>query len=202
MPALEGTKLQAVDLTTLAEVKQIIDASETDTSLDSLISSLIAEVSDRCTQYLGFHTLSAERTETYEGRRFERVLTLDTRPVTAVSSLKYHADTDFTNVQPTATDEYVVHSRGGWIRLLFGPVFKNNYFRVTYTGGLGADAAAVVSGFPEISHAAAMQAKYLFQRRDSLGGDVRTMAGSTEFRSEYGLQSEVRAILDQYARRG
>lgn len=201
MPALEGTKLASVDLTTLAEVKQIIDTSYIDTSQDTLIGSMISEVSDRITQYLGFHTLHATRTETYEGRRFERVVTIDSKPLTTVTSIKHHSEQDFTGVLALDADQYVVHKRSGWVRLDFAPIYKHNYFQVVYDGGLGAAASNVLSDFPEIAHAATMQVKYYLQRRDSLGGNVTTGAGSTSFDSAYGLHPEVKAILDQHRRR-
>jgi hypothetical protein len=201
MPALEGTKLVSVNLTDLAQVKASIDTSYDDTTQDAHIGTVITAVSDRITQYLGFHTLSATRTETYEGRRFERVVTLDGKPVTTFTSLKYHSESDFTGVLAEATTSYTVHKRSGWIRLDFAPIYKNNYFQVEYTGGLGVDATAVISGYPEISLAATMQCKYYLQRRDSMGGNITTGAGSTSFESEYTLQKEVRMILDQYARR-
>ena len=201
MPAIEAAKLASVDLTTVAKVNESIDTSMADTSQDAYLATVITAVSDRITQYLGFHTLSASRTETYEGRRFERVVTLDGQPVTTFTSLKYHSESDFTGVLAETTTAYTVHKRSGWIRLDFAPIYKNNYFQVVYTSGLGTTADAVVSNYPEISLAATMQCKYFLQRRDSMGGNITTGAGSTSFETEYTLQKEVRMILDQYARR-
>lgn len=204
--AIDGPAVyQAVDLTTLAEVKLLLDASETDTSTDALISSLISDVSSRITTFLGFHTLVAARLEVYEMRRFKRILTLDTRPIDVAAetvTIKLSSSPDFTGTSDIDATLFSVHQPIGRIRFLDPPIREWTFAQINYTGGLGAAASNVLTDHPEIAHAATMQTKYLYQRRDSLGGNVETTGGSTSFDAGYQLQVEVKRILESHRRGG
>ena len=204
--AIDGpATYQPVDLTTLAEVKQLIDVSETDTSTDTLISSLISDVSSRITTFLGFHTLEAARLEVYEMSRFQRILALDSRPIDTAAetvTIRMNSTTDFTGTADIDSTLFSVHASMGRVRFLNPPIRRLTFIQVNYTGGLATAAADVLTNHPELAHAATMQAKYLYQRRDSLGGNVESSGGSTSFDSGYGLQTEVKRILEAHRRGG
>jgi hypothetical protein len=104
------------------------------------------------------------------------------------------------------TENYRVSAPGGWIRFLRTTAWYDSslmrYARVTYTSGLGATASAVVTSYPDIAYAAELQIRYQLQRRDSLGGDINVGGGGavSMTRSEFGLQRDVREILNGWRR--
>lgn len=198
--ALESTGLESVDLTTEALVSEALRPATgvLETGLSGGIAQIISDISAEFTRYLGYHTLSAERTDTYELGRGKRVLTLDARPVTvAPDSIKValHPSSLATATAIESTD-YTLHPAAGWIRfhrrLATGPV----YVQMTYTGGIGVDADDVVANDAEIAYAASLQCAYRLQRNDSLGGNFNTLAGgSTQFTGQYRFLLEVQNIL-------
>ncbi len=196
-------QLDVVDLTTLARVKAIIVLSVADTDLDARISTAITDVSARIGRYLGFHTLTATRTEVYEVRKHARFMRLDAKNLSAVTAIKENPSipTAWSTVGAMGTSTYVVNKAGGWIRFL---VQRNNdpgYVEVAYTGGFGAAATNVITDFPELASACEIQVKYFIDRLNSLGGDITTGdGGSTNFNNPYGLHREVIAILGLHKR--
>lgn len=196
---------EAVDLTTLAEVRLLLNPDDaSDTSTDALINSLISDVSAMLTSLLCWHTLEAAREEIYPMRRFQRILTLDSRPIDTTAEtpgIKIHINTDFSNVLDMDTTLYAINESMGVIRFLSPPI-RDSFVQVDYTGGLETSAANVLTNYPEIAHAATMQVKYLYNRRDSLGGNVESFAGSTSFDRAYGLHPEVKRMLLRHARGG
>jgi len=201
--ALETTVFDAVDFTDLAAVKTAMNTTSSSTALDGLIATEIGDISAEMTRYLGFHTLSASRTETYVLRHGKRVLTLDARPVTVLpTSLKIanHPD-DFSAASEIDSRDYVVHQEAGWIKFSRRMARDTSFVRVTYTGGLAADSSGIITNYPELARAAALQVKFLHERRDSIGGSVTTLAGAkTTYNSQYGLLAQTRRVLDAYRR--
>ena len=198
-----GAGLESVSLTTIAEVKLLLTSAYASTESDPLIESFIITGSEEITRYLGFHTLLSSRTETYHVRHGKRILTLDGRFVTGgLTSIKTsdHPTKFDTAVELLETD-YVLHDAAGWIRFMCRQANWDYYVRVTYSSGLGANAAAVVATHKQISYAAALQVKYFLQRRDSPGGNITTLAGgATSFNGQYAFLREVRSILDALRR--
>ena len=199
--------LQSQDFTTLARVKSIINSSIADSSQDALLSSFISSVSVKFTKYLACHAVKAERTEVYEVKAGQRIISLDGFPIddssAAVSVKLAYADTDAAFEAATALndDEFVVNRPAGYIRMLVEQRRDPAFARVTYTGGL-ALAGEIPDQYPDLAFACDLQVKYLLQRHDNLGGTVSSRAGvSTTYQSsEYGLLTEVRGILDSYRR--
>lgn len=201
--AIGGTGLEAVDLTTTAAVKALMgNGLSVSTDIDTQIATAITQVSNEIARYLGFHTLQAARTETYEVRAGKRILTLDGRPLVTLTSLKL---ADHPNNLATAlevdTDDYVVHNEAGWMKFVRRMYTGNFFAQVEYTGGLELNTAGVAANREEIAFAAGLQAKYYLQRRDSVGGNITSFGGgSTSFNAQYGMLNEVRRILDAYRR--
>ena len=207
-------RLSSTDLTTLARVKAFISTSVSDTTQDAFFAAAISDVSRRFVEYLKIHATAIERTEVYRVRKFARTVTLDGTPIDTAQTFDVQIgfnDTEWANVTVEDRTSFSIHSAGGYIEFIDSGttivrrarlVMPANYVRVTYTGGLGADTAAIIAAFPDIALACDMQTKYLIERRMSLGGNVTTgQGGSTEFQGEYGLLRDVRAALDLYARR-
>ncbi len=207
-------RLSSTDLTTLARVKEFIASSFSDVTQDSIIASAISDVSRRFVEYLKIHATAIERTEVYRVRKFARTVTLDGTPIDTAQTFEVQIgfnDTEWANVTIEDRTSFSIHAAGGFIEFVDSGttvirrarlVRAANYVRVKYTGGLGADTAAIVAAFPDVALACDMQTKYLIERRMSLGGNVTTgQGGATEFQGEYMLLKDVRAALDTYARR-
>jgi hypothetical protein len=206
--------LSSVDLTTLDRIRDGLDygvAVDAGPDGDAYIERLITDTSRRMTEYLGFHTLSAARTETYELPVPKNTLTLSGRPVDLGQTFEIRIGTSTVDSELDAltaedAENYRVSSPGGWVRLLRTTAWYDSslmrYARVTYTSGLGATASAVVSSYPDISQAAELQIRYQLQRRDSLGGDINVAGGGavSMTRSQFGLLKDVREILDGWRR--
>ncbi len=205
MTAVETTTFESVDFCTLATVKAEIDATSVTTANDAAISRGITDVSAMMTRYLGFHTLIGVRTEVYELRHGKRILTLDARPIPAspgITSLKIaqHPD-DLSSVTQIDSRDYVVRREAGAIKFSRRMYPTTAYVEVTYSGGLADDAAGMEAAYPELARACSSQVRYLIQRRDSLGGNVKSIAGnSTQFMSQYKLLHSVTSVLDAIRR--
>lgn len=199
-------RLDTIDFTTLARVKEMIDPTSADASLDPLISRLIADVSSRFTSVLMMHGSKVERTEVYEVRQHTKMISLDADNVDASPfSLKYAAHpstlSGATPPPDIAATSFVLNAPGGWLRLLFDTKSSPGYLQVIYTGGMGTDTDDLVIERNELAYACDLQVKYQLDRRDSLGGNVTSLAGgSTSFESEFRMLKEVDAILEQYRR--
>ena len=200
--AIGGSGFEVVDLTTLAEVKLLMGGAYADTASDPLITSMISTISEEITRYLGFHTLSAARTDVYYMRQGKRILTLDARPVSALTSLKLavHPD-DLATATELVTSAYVLHNASGWLRFTGRQAVGDYYAQAAYTGGLGAATANVLADHKQIAYACGLQVKYAMQRRDTPGGNITSLAGgATTFDGQYTLLREVRSILDALRR--
>jgi hypothetical protein len=196
--------LQPVDLTTPTRVKSLRGADAVaDTSDDTLIAQLISSVSARFCRETNLHGLIASRTEVYKINRFAKRLTIDAKPVTAISEIKYSSHTDFTDVAAQATTDYVLDVVNGTVMLDFETNYAPGYVQVMYTGGWGTDAANAISNEPELAEKCDMQVGYTLSRRRALGGSVNSGAGqNATYTGEFGLLREVRDHLHAIARGG
>lgn len=205
MTAVETTTFQSVDFCNLATVKAEIDATVSTSANDTQILRGISDVSAMMTRYLGFHTLIGVRTEVYVLRHGKRMLTLDARPVPAspgITSLKIaqHPD-DLASVTQIDSRDYVVRREAGAIKFSRRMYPSTAYVEVTYSGGLAANADDMEDNYPELARACSSQVRYMIQRRDSLGGNVKSIAGnSTQFMSQYKLLHSVTSVLDALRR--
>lgn len=200
--ALNSSGLQSVDLTTRDAVKELIDGSTVSTGQDDLIDSLITNVSSQITRFLGFHTLTASRTEQYMVGWKRRMLTLDARPVSAVTSFKYaQYPSDIASATERVADDYTLNKAGGWIKLHMSLIYETGTFQVTYSGGLGLTGGEVLMNHPEISHACAEQVAYRLNRVNSVGGSISTIPGAgARFTKQYMLLDTVRETLSAHRR--
>ncbi len=140
------------------------------------------------------------------------VLTLKNAPVTSVQSLKFSTIQDFVSEQPlTAGTDYVVDFVAGTINLLFTPPYLRQagtgrpvhptYAQIIYTGGFAADTDTFITAYPDLAAACDWQVRYLWQRRDSMGGQQSTKDASTQFTKDYTWLPNVARLLHYYRRR-
>lgn len=197
--------LSVQDFTTLDRVKEFIRPTVGSSDLDSLIPKLITAVSAQFVRFLGLHAVTAERTETYQIKRLDKVVSLDAKPLDPLATItvKYGSHPSASQVSTYTSDDFVPNYACGWLRLLFSTPHKPGFVVVTYTGGLGTSTANLIATFPELAAAADRQVSYLLQRRGALGGNVVAPggAGTTSFSTgEYALLKEVAAELASHRR--
>lgn len=201
--ALNATTLSTVPLCGLVLVHQLIDESgTTPTSQDDLITRLILEASVEMTRYLGFHTLRQSYVDQYVVPFNRKMFTLDARPVTSITHVKYakRSSSIATSTAWTA-DDYILHQEAGWIQPLKNLTYTHGIFEVSYTGGLATTAGTVETDYPEIAGACARQVKYYMSRSNALAGNVSTIPGASATNNrEYGLLFSVKETLDSYRR--
>ena len=203
MPNLTNA-LQPVDLTTAARIIAKMDLSDAGDSRTTFIESIIQEVSSQICEYLGMHTLAAERTERYQLRKYSKVLTLDAAFITGTFTLKTaDSPSDLSGATAETEDEdYILNKRTGSVTLFGANPSDPLFVEATYTGGLFANTGEVGSKHLWVSEAAEMQVLYRLQRQDTLGGNVDTSGGQgTNFSTgEYGLLRNVRTQLQAHRR--
>jgi hypothetical protein len=200
-----------LDLTTLARVKTLI--GEESNEQDDLLAQLIRSTSARIEGELGRKAKRQEYTEVYPLSESRHVLLLRAIPVDTDEDMvvKASASMDFSASTPlVANSGYVLDPQTSLLRFYgqfiaprrpgstqpSGPI----YIQVQYTGGMAETTSAFVEAYPEIAEAVDLQVAYLHKRRNSPGGNMTVGSGSTSFESQYGLLSEVKALLAQHRR--
>ncbi len=197
-------QLDVIDLTTLARAKGLMPQSQQDEGQDDLIARLIADQSAMISRHIGLHLSTVARVETYELRQHARVLSLDAKPVSAITEILESASIpdDWTTIAATSSSLYVLNKAAGWIRFLKSRANDPGFIRVSYTGGFGTDTDGIIAAFPDLSHACDLAVKYEMERLNTLGGDITTIPGaSTTFGGQYQMHKEVARLLG-YHRRG
>tara|TARA_R110002167_G_scaffold26380_3_gene90877 strand:- start:8318 stop:8935 length:618 start_codon:yes stop_codon:yes gene_type:complete len=202
MPNLTNP-LAPINLSTSASIIAKMDLADSGDSRVTLIDSLIQEVSSQITEYLGVHTLAAERTERYELRRFSKIVSLDAVDITGTTTLLVAGTpASLASVVAETIDEgFVLNARSGVIRLLGDQPHAPAYCQVTYTGGYFADTGELGTKHLWLTDAAEMQILYRLQRQDTLGGNVDTSGGQgTNFQGTYNFLRPVRDALRAHRR--
>lgn len=197
-------QLSIQDFTTVERVKALVSPTVAVGDLDTLIQTLITDVSAQFVRFLGLHATKIERTELYEVRKFAKSLSLDAKPLDATATVvvKYGSDAQAVSLVTRTSDEYVVVKPSGWVRLLFSTPYQPGYVEVKYTGGLGTSTADLIAGWPDLAGAADRQVLYLLQRRGALGGNVSLASGGgTSFATgQYEMLKDVEHILAAHRR--
>ena len=197
---------ESIDLTTPARIAIQRDLGGSADPRTELIAATISEVSAEITDYLAMHTLRTERTEDYELPQFERGITLagidvdvSADAITVLAASEYR---DLPTAAPLVSGaDYVVRPRNGTLRIVGKQEWDPAYIRVTYTGGLFADASEIGTKHGWITAAAEKQIVYRLQRMLTLGGNISSSpGGGTNFVDEYGLLKTVKAMLVAHRR--
>lgn len=189
-----------VALCTQDDVEEILGAVDDEhvAKLEGIINALTPEVERYCERWFAY---KANEVQYFSPR--DQLLTLWALrwPIESVASLQSSYDSDFgaSHVSTIAPADYAVHSDLGVVRLRYlWTGGGERTLRLTYTGGLARETAALPS---DLRRAVAEQAAYRFQRRLSLGvsGVNQGQGGGVTF-MERDLLSSVKRMLDQFRR--
>lgn len=160
-----------MDLTTLARVKARA-SSLNDSTLDTILGTLIAEVSADAETRMARHAEVTERTEIVDLRPHQRFVRLPGAPISEVSEIKLAATPAFTDVDAlTADEDYFVLADTSQLHMAV-TTRVDAHLQVTYTGGMAADTAAFVAAFPDIAGAVEAEVVNRFRAREVPEGDV------------------------------
>jgi uncharacterized phiE125 gp8 family phage protein len=176
------------DLCALGDVKAWLNLSTT--SDDTLLASLITNVSGFITSGLNRAVLSASYTETRDGTG-GRTLAFGVTPVTAVTSLTINGRTI-----PPAPDNFNPGYRFGPSRLsLYGFRFTQGYdnVAVSYTAGF----ASVPD---DLAQACIQLVALRYRERDRIGLVSKGLAGEATAFLQKAMTDDVAAVLQRYRR--
>lgn len=190
-----------MDLTTATRVKTYLEGA--DTSKDAVLAQIITGVSARIERYLNRHVEAVERVEFYDLDFGQRRIFLRGYPVTEVDSIYNDPiDQDFAASSLIAADDYVTDLTNGVVSFhLTRPLTGPRALKVTYTGGMGANAAAFITAFPEIALAAEWQVVHEFHNRNAPGASSVSIGGaSVALVSGLDLLPIVKQALDGHRR--
>lgn len=168
-----------MDLTTATRVKVYLEGA--DTSKDTLLAQIITGVSARIERYLNRHAEASERVEYYDLDYGQRRIFLRGYPVTDLDSI-YNDPVDQTFGSGTLIEstDYVSDTTTGVVAFhLARPLAGPRALKVTYTGGLGANAAAAITAYPEIALAADWQCVHEFHNRNAPGASSVSIGGAS-----------------------
>lgn len=190
-----------MNLTTLARVKARCGIAAGTTTQDDLLNDMIAEVSVQVSNLLRRETETKERTETLRMSGDTRKLLLPAYPVTSLSALRNASKPVFVGVDVwTVNEDFFLDPDIGEITVLADPEWilddggaplAPTFFQATWIGGMGEDTDDFIANFPDIAGAVDEQVRYLYQRKDALGGNAETSNGRTTFMGAYDLLESV-----------
>lgn len=190
----------SMNLTTLARVKASLGGLSS-TQHDTTLTNIIESVSSRFERFMRRQVLERSLTETVPLAQFSTTYSLDTYPVTAITSIKYvsHPSDSATATALDATSYVLEDPSSGLVRFLFDATRRSNrlpgYLVIAYTGGMAEDTADFVATYPDIAHAAELQAAYEFQRRNAPGGNATGSTSSTAYTGDMDLLPAVKTVL-------
>lgn len=169
-------------LTTVADVKELLDIPSSDTSKDNLIIRKINQATIMIERYTGRRfALTTYTDEEYNSTGTDQ-LVLRQRPIVSISSISSR-DTSLNEADWDALDTEIFFqdNDSGIVRLLFSTFGRWNRYKVTYSAGY--------TTIPEdIAEAAAMLAAYLLENGTS--GTAVKSKSEGQRRIEYFDQSQ------------
>lgn len=192
-----------LELTTTARVRALLEVGgKTWGSADPAIGQSITAVSAAIERYLGRELKSEARTRGFDLRPGQAIVWLPAYPIASVASVFNDATRVFAAATEIAATNFAVDDQLGSIEFdLYVPVAGPRVLRVTWTGGVGADAATAAAAYPDLSLACELQVAYLMQRRNSLGGTAQQAGGgSTTYSEPIALLPKVKELLAPHRR--
>lgn len=193
----------AIDLTTSALVKVRRDMDASDSSIDSLITSVIARVSRAAEEFMDRETESTSRTVYPDVRQVgQRQFWLRGFPVGSVTSVHYDLERSFGTETLIDSGEYWTEEGTGLLEMDYGLEGRGRgVLRVIYTGGMAANTTAFVAAFPDIADAVTAQVCFLLDRRGKLGQSGESVAsGNVTLFHQGDWLPDVKAILMAHRR--
>lgn len=195
----------SMNLTTLTRVKASLGGISS-SAHDTLLTNIIESVSARIERYMRRQVLRRTLTETVALSQYSTVYSLDTAPITSITSIKYvsHPSDAATATALDARNYTVENAAAGMLRLFFDASTRSfripGYLVVNYTAGMADDTADFVATYPDIAHAADLQVTHEFQRRNSPGGNATSDTASTSYTGDLELLASVKQTLEGHRR--
>lgn len=197
----------AIDLTTLARVNAWIGSPDADTLIGYLISTVSR---DAMLDILKRPTEKKLRSEYFDIRRsgqksfFVKANPIDTSTAPIVV---YNTDTPraWDDSDDVINADYIICDPD---RAAMGEVYVDytlakavNAIKITYTGGMAANAAAMITAYPDVAMKIDMQIAYLWQRKNNLGIRSEGILGANiVWYNGQPWLADVAATLQRYAR--
>jgi len=181
---------------TVAEVKSHID--ETSTTWDTIIESLINEVTAYAMNYCGgrrFLAPSADQTEYYDVEELQKKIFLNSWPIKSLTSVSYTSGTPYDNPTWTpysATSDFIQDARKGVLHFASLPCGYQN-IKVVYKGGY--DGASNVPN--DLKLAIIKEVAKEFNKRKSQGIQNESIGGGS---IAWEKVEAFNALLDNYRR--
>ncbi len=174
-----------IDLTTAARVKLILEYLPSGTGDDTKIAQLITGISKEARMIMGRGVISQSRIERFDvspGQYRFKVLAspIDTEStITIVNNISTPRDwtvdaidSDYIICDPDRAERGVILID----RALSAGV---DALKITYTGGMAADTAAIIAKYPDIALAIDNQVAFQYQRQVSAGLTAESVGGSS-----------------------
>jgi len=212
MIGIEKTMLDAetvIDLTTLARVKSMIGGNLS-TTYDTLLTAWISAISKRAMMEILKRGLKSQsRSEYFDVDPGQDEVWLLGCPIDTTKTITVVNNNDtprvWTDTGDVVSSDYIICDPARAYKgvLYFETVLTSgvNVLKVTYTGGMAADAAAFIAAFPDISDAIDRQLKYMWVNRDLVGIQSQGIAGASfTFYRPVNWLPDVRAVLENHAR--
>ncbi|MBM4287557.1 MAG: phage head-tail connector protein [Deltaproteobacteria bacterium] len=179
-----------MNLTTLSQVKAILELTETD--WDGLLEELIAAVSQRAGTYCNRDFEKKERVEYHDGGG--RYLYLKGLPVVEIASIYGSDSWEWDGGSLVPADHYQLLN-AGMVASRFGTwPYGPKALKVVYSGGYAEDEVPA-----DLEMAARTQSAYDFKRRKDIGLEsVSFPDGSIQKVSSGEFLSMVKQVLDRY----
>lgn len=109
--------------------------------------------------------------------RYTRLISLSRYPIDSVISVKENVDGTFNSVDAISNSDFMVHKETGQLEMRWRSLYYGiGCIEVTYAGGMYLDTGAVPL---DIRWAAARQVGYWWKRRDQMGLQSASVAGSS-----------------------
>lgn len=199
-----------MELTTLARVKAHLEIAST--NQDVFLGQLIASTSQQIELELARHVQSTRRTEIYPLRAGWRTIAVRGSPIDGGIAVKASKTRDFTGSDTlVANTDYILEAEVGVVRFMrdfdhftqgaIGHPIAPTYMQIVYTGGMAADTDSFIAAYPNLASACDMQIRYVYQRKDTLGGDAVIGEAVARFDAPLNLLPAVQRAIDYYKRR-
>jgi hypothetical protein len=193
-----------VDLTDLTRVKTLIEQGggtvASGGQAEGFLSFVIPLVSRQIERRLRRLVEKVERTERYSIETGARYIAVNASPIDDGATLSVWHDLDrvFPASSALNATDFEVTQEGTGLRLLIGLAGGTRVVKLTYTGGMAANLAALEAGsYGDVLLATTLQVVHVYQRRKSFGGTALSAgAGAVTFVKETALLDGVKELLD------
>jgi hypothetical protein len=186
-------------ITTKERVKAKRDI--TGTTLDAVIDTLIAGVSQMAEEHLGRRLLSDLRTEVRPLQPRTRYVSLLGFPIESVTSVQYGSTRDFADVAPMDPSEFQALLPQGQIYLSsLSTWLSPGFVQIIYEGGMANDTASFIAAYPRIAEAADSEVIARLNRRQSPDGSPSALGTNVMYSDELKPLTDFYAALDPHRR--